>query len=162
MPIDDHQAIRRMIDSSLAGVTLREEERALGEHLADCAPCKQYLKSSQRVIGSLGDFSFPVAADLQAKVMTSLTLRAQQLEERRSNSRPLHWSLAMAVLLTVAGSFTAARFGGLAAAIYHLQAAPLHFGLVAFWIAPSVCVCLLLPILRRFSGGSMNEKGLSQ
>jgi hypothetical protein len=161
MPMDDHEPTRQMIDKTLVGMATPQEEQALRGHLADCATCRQYLDTSQRVIAGLGGFSFPVAADLHGKVIASLALRAQQLEMKRSDRRPLGWSLSMALLLTLAGSFTAARFGGLAAAVYHLQAAPLHFGLVAFWIMPSVCVCLLLPILHRWSASWMNEKGLS-
>jgi len=65
-------------------------------------------------------------------------------------------------VLTVAGSFTAARFSGLAGAVFHLEPEPLHIGLLALWIVPSLCFCLLFPVLHRLSVGGMNEKGSSQ
>ena len=71
---------------------------------------------------------------------------------------PLWWSYSAALMLTVAGSFAAARFSGLAAAVLHLEPAPLHVGLLAFWTLPSVCFCLLFPLLHRLSAADQRER----
>jgi hypothetical protein len=162
MQIDRHQEIRHIIDRSLVGGVSLQEEQTLREHFLTCAPCQEYLNASQRAIAGLGGFSFEVNPDLHDKVIAALAARAQQLETNRIKQRPMFWSYVAALVLTVAGSLAAAQFSGLAVAVFHLQPAPLHFGLLALWIVPSLCFCLLFPILHRLSAGWMNEKGLSQ
>jgi hypothetical protein len=162
MQVDLHQEMRDIIDRSLVGAASRQEEQTLREHFLSCAPCQEYLNASHRAIAGLGGFSFEVNPELHGKVLAALELRAQQLEAGRIGRRPMLWSYFAALVLTVAGSFAAARFGGIAAALFHLEPAQLHFGLVALWIVPSFCFCLLFPILHRLSAGWMNEKGLSQ
>jgi hypothetical protein len=95
-------------------------------------------------------------------VLAAITLRAQQLEASKIERRPMVWSYLAALVLTVTGSFAAARFSGLAGAVFHLEPEPLHVGLLALWIVPSLCFCLLFPVLHRLSVGWMDEKGLSQ
>jgi hypothetical protein len=163
MQIDRHHEIRHIIDRSLVGEASSQEEQALRGHLLTCAPCQEYLNASHRAIAGLAGFSFEVNPDLHSKVLAAVTQRAQQLETNRIEQRPMLWSyLAAALVLTVAGSLAAARFGRLAVAVFHLEPAPLHLGLIALWIVPSLCFCFLFPILHRLSVGWMNEKGLSQ
>jgi hypothetical protein len=162
MQVDRHQEIRHIIDRSLVGAASSQEEQTLREHLLTCVACQQYLKASNEAIAGLGGFSFEVNPDLHGKVLAALTLRAQQLEASKIERRPMLWSYLAAIVLTVAGSFTAARFSGFAGAVFHIEPEPLHIGLLALWIVPSLCFCLLFPILHRLSVGWMNEKGLSQ
>jgi hypothetical protein len=162
MQVDRHQEIRHIVDRSLAGTASLEEEQALREHLITCVACQEYLNASHRAIAGLGGFSFEVNPDLHGKVLAALTLRAQQLDTNRIEQRSMFWSYLAALALTICGSFAAARFSGLAGAVFHFQPALLHFGLLALWIVPSLCFCLLFPILHRLSLGWMNEKGLSQ
>jgi hypothetical protein len=162
MQIDGHQAIRHIIDKSLVGAASLQEEQTLREHFLTCAPCQEYLNASNRAIAGLGGFSFEVNPDLHGRVIASLALRAQQLEMNRIKQWPMWWSYCVALMLTVAGSLTASRFSGLAVAVFHIEPATLHFGLLALWIVPSLCFCLLFPILQRLSAGWVNEKGLSQ
>ena len=162
MQIDRHQEIRHIIDRSLVGGVSLQEEQTLREHFLTCAPCQEYLNASQRAIAGLGGFSFEVNPDLHDKVIASLAARAQQLETNRIKQRPMLWSYVAALVFTVAGALAAARFSGLAVAVFHLEPEPLHIGLLALWIVPSLCFCLLFPILHRLSLGWMNEKGLSQ
>jgi anti-sigma factor RsiW len=163
MHIDRHHEIHHIIDRSLVGEASSEEEQALREHLPGCSGCQEYLNASHRAIAGLAGFSFEVNPDLQGKVLAALTQRAQQLETKRVEQRTMLWRyLAASIVLTVAGSFAAAQFTGVASAVFHLEPAPLHIGLLALWIVPSLCFCLLFPILHRLSVGWMNEKGLSQ
>ena len=162
MQVDCHQEIRYIIDRSLVGAASSQEEQTLREHLPSCVACQGYLKASHQAIAGLGGFSFAVNPDLHRRVLAALTLRAQQLETTRVPQRPMLWSYLAALVLTVAGSFTAARFSGLAGAVFHIDPEPLHIGLLALWIVPSLCFCLLFPVLHRLSVGWTNEKGLSQ
>jgi hypothetical protein len=162
MQADPHQEIRHIIDRSLVGDASSQQEQALREHLLICVACQEYLNASHRAIAALGGFSFEMNPDLDEKVRAALTLRAQQLDTKRVEQRPMLWSYLAALVLTICGSFAAARFSGLAGAVFHLQPALLHFGLLALWIVPSLCFCLLFPILHRLSLGWINEKGLSQ
>jgi hypothetical protein len=162
MQVDRHQEIRHIIDRSLEGTASLQDEQALRDHLLTCAACQEYLDASHRAIAGLAGFSFEVNSDLHGKVLAALTQRAQQLETERVERRPMLWSNLAAFVLTVVGSLTAAQFSGLAVAVFHLQPATMHFGLLALWIVPSVCFCLLFPFLHRLSVGWMNEKGLSQ
>jgi hypothetical protein len=162
MQVDRHQEIRHIIDRSLAGAASSQEEQTLREHLLTCVACQEYLNASHQAIAGLGGFSFEVNPDLHGKVLAAITLRAQQLEASKIERRPMVWSYLTALVLTVTGSFAAARFSGLAGAVFHLEPEPLHVGLLALWVVPSLCFCLLFPILHRLSAGWMNEKGLSQ
>jgi hypothetical protein len=49
--------------------------------------------------------------------------------------------------------------GNLLAAVLHLPLAQAHTGLFTFWIAPSWCFSLLLPVLLLVSARSANRKG---
>jgi hypothetical protein len=162
MQVDRHQEIRHIIDRSLAGAASSQEEQTIREHLLTCVACQEYLNASHQAIAGLGGFSFEVNPDLHGKVLAAITLRAQQLEASKIERRPMVWSYLTALVLTVTGSFAAARFSGLAGAVFHLEPEPLHVGLLALWVVPSLCFCLLFPILHRLSAGWMNEKGLSQ
>jgi hypothetical protein len=162
MQVDRHQEIRHIIDRSLVGAASSQEEQTLREHLLTCFACQEYVKASHQAIAGLGGFSFEVNPDLHGKVLAALTLRAQELETKRVEQRPMLWSYLAAIVLTVAGSFTAARFSGLAGAFFHIEPERLHVGLLALWIVPSLCFCLLFPVLHRLSVGWINEKGLSQ
>ena len=92
MQVDRHQEIRHIIDRSLEGAASLQEEQALREHLLTCAPCQEYLNASHRAIAGLGGFSFEVNPELHGKVLAALTQRAQQLETKRVERRPMLWS----------------------------------------------------------------------
>ena len=158
MNVDLHQTMRHIIDKSLLDAASVHEQQALREHVALCVPCLEYLNASNRVIAGLGGFSFDVDPALQQKVMASLAQRAQQLA-LSSERRPMGWIYLAALMLTIAGSFIVGHFGGFAVAAFHLQPALLLTGMVAFWIVPSLCFCMLFPILLRLA---MGEKGISQ
>jgi anti-sigma factor RsiW len=158
MHVDLHQAMRQIIDKSLLGELPVHEEQTLREHLATCDRCREYLETSNRVVAGLGGFSFEVNPDLHDKVMASLTQRAQQLE-LGAERRPVGWIYLSALVLTVTGSFFAERLSGFLGGALHLQAGPLKSGVLAFWIVPSLCFCLLFPVLHRLAAG---EKGISQ
>jgi predicted anti-sigma-YlaC factor YlaD len=156
MQVEHHFEIRRMIDRSLEGRAPIQEQQTLREHLATCTPCQEYLDVSRRAIAGLAGFSFEVKPNLYDDVLGVLAQRAQQLTTERARRRPMLWSYVAAFLLTACGSLTALRFSGSAASLFHLPAATMHLGLLALWIVPSLCFCLLFPILSRW-----NEKGLS-
>jgi hypothetical protein len=156
MPVDRHESICHIIDKSLIGAASLEEQGTLREHLLTCPSCTEYLGASHRAIASLGGFSFEVDPGLQGRVLASL--EQQQLERERIRPMPKWWSRLVALLLTAAGSLAASRFAGLAAPVFHIEPARIQFGLVAFWIAPSVCFCLLFLLL---SVSPASKKGLS-
>ncbi|MGI8771667.1 MAG: hypothetical protein ACR2JE_09535 [Acidobacteriaceae bacterium] len=161
MQVDRHESICQIIDKSLVGGASVQELQSLREHLLTCAPCRDYQNVCNRAIAGLGDFSFEMDPGLDRKVLASLALRAQQLEAKRLHRQQLWWSCLIAVMLTVVGSFAASQFGGLAAGLFHVEPAQMQFGLTAFWIAPSLCVCLLFLLLPVSLTGGMNKKGLS-
>ena len=147
MNIDHHETFRRMIDESLAAGIPAEREQSLREHLDTCAPCQEYLSANNRVIAGLGGFSFEVDTTLNARVLASLRLRAQQVQAAQSVRR--RWALisAAAVVLTLGGSFVDLQFGQLIASVFDIQRIEVQRGLLAFWIVPSLCVLLLFPLL---------------
>ena len=143
----DHESFQHMIDESLAGGISAEREKSLRDHLHTCAPCQEYLSASNRVIASLEGFSFEVNPTLNARVLASLRLRAQQLQAAQPGRR--RWLLISlaAVVLTMGGSFVDLQFGRLIAAVFDIQRTQVQQGLLAFWIVPSLCVLLLFPLL---------------
>jgi anti-sigma factor RsiW len=147
MQADDHAIMRDVIDKTLAGSVLPEEERSLREHLSACAQCQEYLNAGTRVIAGLGGFSFEVDPGLQAKVFASLELRAEQLEAAQPSRRRMVWGCIAAVVLLVTGSVVASQFGNLAAGLLHLQPSQVQRVLMAVWVLPSLCFALLFPLL---------------
>jgi anti-sigma factor RsiW len=167
MQADLHHAMRHLIDKSLAGeassqVLSPQEQHVLGEHLRACAQCESYASDGRRAIAALSGFSFAADPGSQEKIHAALALRARQLqatEPGRIRMVRIVQATAAALLLTIAGSFGAAHMGDLLAAVLHLPAAQAHTGLLTFWIAPSWCFSLLLPVLLFVSARSANRKG---
>ncbi len=151
MKTDLHETIRDVIDKTLAGAASPQEEQTLHAHLPSCAPCQEYLNAGTRIIASLGGFSFDATPDLQAKVLWSLRLRAQQLEAAQPSRRRMVWGYIAALVLMVTGSLIAWQFGNLFAAFLNLQPIEVQRGLLAFWVLPSLCFLLLFPVLPRLS-----------
>ena len=161
MNIDHHESFQRMIDESLAGAISAEKEESLREHLSTCAPCKEYLSASNRVIAGLSGFSFEVNPTLNARLLAALKLREEQVRAAQPGRR--RWLLISlsAVLLTMGGSFVDLQFGRLIASAFEIQRTPVQQGLIAFWIVPSLCVLLVFPLLPLLSkAGTRWEEGI--
>jgi anti-sigma factor RsiW len=159
MNIDHHESFKRVIDESLAGDISTEREQSLREHLDTCASCQEYLSASNRVIASLGGFSFEVDPTLNARVFASLRLRAQQVQAAQPSR--LRWVLISlaAVVLTMGGSFVDLQLGRLLASVFDIQRRQMQLGLLDFWIVPSLCVLLLFPLLPLLSkAGTYREE----
>jgi hypothetical protein len=149
MKTDHHATMQNLIDKNLVGDASPREEQSLREHLPACAECQEYLSASTRVIAGLGAFSFDVDRGLEAKVLWSLKLRAQQLEAARPSRRRMVWGCTAAVVLLVTGSLIALQFGNLVAAYLDLQPTQIQRVLLALWVIPSLCFSLLFPVLPR-------------
>jgi hypothetical protein len=162
MNLDDHESFRRMIDQSLAGAISAEKEQSLREHLSACAPCKEYLSASNRVIAGLSGFSFEVNPTSNARVLAALRLQMQQdraaRPHRRRFIRPYTVSLKVWAALAVALSMSIVGTALLYQVAKYLMV-PVHFdndqvqaGVLAFWLLPSLCAafCLLAaPVEKR-------------
>lgn len=161
MPTDRHQSICNLIDKSLAGEISAQEEQSLRQHLLTCAACRQYLDASNRAIAGLAGFAFETDPGLPDKIFAALTIRAAQLETQRLSHRQLAWSYVAALILTLAGSFAAMQLGDRFASVLSVTHQQVQLGLIALWIVPSVCFCLLLPTLPMMSKRWMHAKGVS-
>lgn len=159
MQTDLHNDMRRIIDTSLVGEASPAEQQALRKHLLSCAACQQYASDTRRAIVGLNGFSFAPDPALQAKVHAALDVRAQQLQAAQPSRRRIAQISIAALLLTIAGSFGALHIGSPLAAVFHLPLSQAQAGLFTFWIAPSWCFALLLPVLLFLSARSANKKG---
>jgi hypothetical protein len=157
MQTDRHEPICRLIDKSLAGAATPDEERSLQNHLSMCVACQQYLETSQRAISGLSGFAFEVDPNLQEKVMAALTAQKRKEETRI----PAWWGRAAALVFTIAGSLATWHFASLIAAIFHFRPDQIQLGIATFWIAPSVCFCLLFLFLPFSADGWITKKGSS-
>jgi anti-sigma factor RsiW len=160
MQTDRHQSICQLIDKSLAGDISAQEEHSLRQHLLACAACQQYLDASNRAIAGLAGFTFETDPNLPDKIFAALTLRAAQLETQQLSHRQLAWSYLAALVLTLAGSFAAMQLGDRFASAFSASQQQVQLGLIAIWIVPSVCFCLLLPTLPLMSKRRLHAKGL--
>lgn len=138
-----HVDFEERIDRELAGVGSAEEARLMAEHVSTCAGCAEYLRASQRAVAGLKGFAFEAGLGSQAKVMAAVRAKAAAMEARR------RWVRlgAVAVVLTVVGTVTDLWVGRLAAGMFGLPLGEVHHGLVALWIAPSVGLLVLFPVL---------------
>ncbi len=161
MQTDNHESICRLIDKSFAGDISGQEEQSLRQHLGACPACQEYLDASNRAIAGLAGFAFEADPGLPDKIVAALTVRAAQLETQRLSHRKLAWSYVAALVLTLAGSFVAMQLGDRFASVFSATRDQVQLGLVAVWIVPSVCFCLLLPALPMMSKRWMHAKGLS-
>jgi hypothetical protein len=167
MQADLHDAMRHIIDKSLVGEASSEEQQSLRQHLRACALCEKYADDGRRAIAGLSGFSFAADSGLQAKVHAALDLRMQQLQQlqpaqpnrKRPNYQRIVQVSIAALLLTIVGSIGALHMGNPIAAVLHLPPAQAQAGLFTFWIAPSWCFALLLPVLLLVSARSANKKG---
>jgi anti-sigma factor RsiW len=159
MQADLHNEMRRIIDKSLVGEASAQEQQSLREHLRACTQCERYADDGRRAIASLSGFSFAADSGLQAKVHAALDLRMQQLQTTPPNRQRIVQVSIAALLLTLVGSFGALHMGNPLAAVLHLPLAQAQAGLFTFWIAPSWCFALLLPVLLLVSARSANKKG---
>jgi anti-sigma factor RsiW len=159
MQADLHDTIRHVIDKTLVGEASAQEQQSLREHLRACAQCEKYADDGRRAIAGLSGFSFAADSDLQAKVHAALDLRMQQLQAAEPNRKRIVQVSIAAFLLTIVGSFAALHVGNPLAAVLHLAPAQAQAGLFTFWIAPSWCFALLLPVLLLVSARSANKKG---
>ena len=154
MNIDHHESFQRMIDESLAGAISAEKEQSLREHLDTCAPCQEYLSASNRVIAGLGGFSFEVDPTLNARVLASLRLPAEEgrgiLAYRtgtmRQSSVPFrNWAaFAGALSLSFVGSELVYQMAGRVADPMHFVSSQVQAGVLVFWLLPSLCAALCL------------------
>jgi anti-sigma factor RsiW len=156
MNLDQHETFRHRIDENLAGGISADREQSLREHLDTCPACQEYLNASNRVIAGLGGFSFEVDPTLNARVLSSL--------RRPAPLGRLRWALisVAAVVLTVGGSFVDLRCGDMIASVFDIRRMPLRQGLLAFWIAPSLCVLLLFPLLLLLSKAGTHREERTQ
>ena len=162
MQADPHDAMRHIIDKSLVGEASPQEQQSLREHLRACAQCETYANDGRRAIAGLSGFSFASFATdqgLQAKVHAALGARVQQLQAAQPSRRRIVQVSIAALLLTIVGSFGALHLGNPLAAALHLPVSQAQAGLFTFWIAPSWCFSLLLPVLLLVSARSANRKG---
>lgn len=154
MILDHHESFQRMIDESLAGAISAEKEQSLREHLATCAPCLEYLSTSNRVIAGLSGFSFEVNPTLNARVLAALKLKAQQDRAtqpgRRRFVRQLNvpfklWAaFAVALSMSIAGSALVYQVAKLLTVPMHFDTAQVQAGVLVFWLLPSFCASLCL------------------
>jgi hypothetical protein len=160
MQPDRHEVFEHMIDEALANGVSIPEEQTLREHLQSCVSCQEYLNAGNRVIASLGGFSFEVNPSLQMKVFESISQRAQQMEATPFSRRRLFLVCALALVLTAVGSFLDLQSGSLIASLFDIQSQHVRHALFAFWIVPSICLLLLFPMLPLLSAANRNERAL--
>ena len=154
MNLDDHESFRRMIDQSLAGAISAAKEQSLREHLSTCAPCKEYLSASNRVIAGLSGFSFEVNPGLNARVLAALRLQAEEgrgilardTGTMRQHSVPFkNWAaFAVALSMSFVGSGLVYQMAERLAVPMHFVSAQVQAGVLVFWLLPSLCAALCL------------------
>ena len=154
MNIDHHDTFQRMIDESLAGVLSAENEQSLREHLSTCAPCRDYLSASNRVVAGLSGFSFEVNPILNARVLAALRLRAEEgrgipardTGTTRQHSVPFkNWAaFALALSMSFVGSELVYQMAERLTVSMHFVSAQVQAGVLVFWLLPSLCAALCL------------------
>ena len=155
MDVDPHENFRKLMDESVAGVNSGQlqtgQDRALEEHLGSCPQCRQYHSETARVLAGLKGFSFPVDPALNARIHAALAQRVQQRSAVRLNRIQLVKVSLLAVALTLLGSLADLRLSGVLAAVFDMQRTEARHDLLSFWIAPSLCILLVFPLLSRLT-----------
>lgn len=157
MEFEQHNRFQERIDELLVGGHAIEEDELLCEHLAGCAECQDYFAATNRAVAGLRGFSFDIDPTLPARVTASLQMRAEQLEPSLLHHRRVFTISAIALVLTLAGSFVDLQFDGLLASLLDIQKAQARDGLIEFWITPALFVFLLFPLLPLLSSAGRRQ-----
>lgn len=147
-----HERFEELLERGMGAALSAEEERALAEHVAGCAGCREVAGENERAIAGLKGMSFEAGPTLNAKVMLAVRVRAEEMEMRGERRR--HWVRVgmLAVALAVVGSVADLWVGRLAAALFELPAGVVREGLMAVWIMPSFGLLLLFPLMPLLAG----------
>jgi hypothetical protein len=159
MPIENHQEIQLLIDKSLSGEILPEEEKSLLEHLHACAECREYKANSTRVVAALDGFTFEVTPDLNAKVQRSIQQLVVKQEAAKQEQRQMRIASISAFLLSFLGSSVVWPASDFLAARFQISAGAMQFGLLFLWVAPSLLISLLLPVISKLLLNHEAQKG---
>ena len=144
MKIVHHESFQRMIDESLAGTISAEKEQSLGEHLATCVPCQEYLSASNRVIAGLSGFSFEVNPTLNARVLAALKLHHTGIMRQHNVPFKIWAAFAVALSMSFVGSGLVYQMVERLAVPMSFVSAQVQAGVLVFWLLPSLCAALCL------------------
>jgi hypothetical protein len=140
-----------MIDESLAGAISAEKQQSLREHLSSCVLCQEYLSASNRVIAGLSGFSFEVDPALNAKVLASLRIQAQQVSSAQPRGlqlmrlRIVEYKVGVAFIASLFLSIVGSAFVyEVATNLLHCDMEQLRRDVLIFWLLPSFCATLCL------------------
>jgi predicted anti-sigma-YlaC factor YlaD len=142
----EHERARELVVlSGVRGEELASDQQIwLEKHLEQCASCREYAESTERVVRSLR--SVPIAADARLVRATQMRVRFHAMRLRQTRERM--WLISIACVgVGISAAITAPLFwrlfawmgeqAGISSPVW--QAA---FGL--FWIAPALAVSVLL------------------
>ena len=147
MRIENHEEIRLLIDKSLGGDISREEEKSLLEHLRFCQTCQEYKSSVSTVVSAFDGFAFEVTPELNTKVHRSLQQLIQKMEAGKMEQRHMRIASFSAFLLSFLGSSVVWQVSDFLAARLQLSPGAMEIGLLLLWVAPSLLISLLLPVI---------------
>jgi anti-sigma factor RsiW len=154
MPTDLHQHFQQKIDEAITSGLSADQDPALRDHLRSCAACTEYLVATSQSIAALTGFSFAVDPNLPTRVHAALQAQSLHTAAHRSY-RPSRSSVYIAALvLTLAGSLAGLQFSGPLASLLDVSRTQMLQGMLAFWIAPSIGLLLLFPLLLHRSAAS--------
>lgn len=147
MRIENHEEIRLLIDKQLGETLARDEDKFLVEHLESCEECQKYRAGARDVVAAMEGFTFEVAPELNARVHRSMQEAVSQMEAQEQERKQMRVASLFAFVLSFLGSSVVWPVSDFLAARFEISAGVTDLILLLLWVAPSLLVSLLLPVI---------------
>ena len=155
---DVHTKARGLIDRAAVERMSPEEQRWLDGHLSECAECARHAEITRRTVRALDAFAFDLDRAAALRVENAVRERSLRLAAGETHSRSVRVGIAIAALLTLAGSLAMWQAAAWIARRWSVSAPAWQIGVGVFWLLPSA-LAGLLPAVRALRGDASGEGG---
>ena len=141
--MEGDKRFRELIDRSFVEELSEDERQLIHDHIRDCDGCNRYVELTARTIRGLREFTFVSGPDSNVQVREILAQRTGTMRQRNVRFK-IRAALAVALLMSFAGSALVYQVARLLAVPMHFDTSQVRPGVLVFWLLPSLCAALCL------------------
>ena len=141
--MEGDKRFRELIDRSFVEELSEDERQLIRDHMRDCDGCNRYVELTARTIRGLREFTFVSGPDSNVQVREILAQRTGTMRQRNVRFK-IRAALAVALLMSFAGSALVYQVARLLAVPMHFDTSQVRPGVLVFWLLPSLCAALCL------------------